>query len=329
MRIGYRLLVACALAAGLFPRGAFAQVAAPELILGAPRLFESDALGLGGAAQVPDNPALMIWPFNSEIGAGFLSGGRESQDPLLGASQSGSGRFYGFRAHFNDVAIGFESLDYTVNFSAASHSVRQRTRAGAVKANDWLAVGFSHATEDRRILSGGILQSDSLWSMTHSLSIKMGEDYFAGLGLIQDHYLSQTSLSHGSREGYLVGLGYLGGIKPMVVHVEYSLYHRPPVDGLQATNLGQGVHRGLAVLELGYNFMVVGYSQDTVQRSGRAETSRGQTFSVGYSQAGYLAFSLRHEQRTLAVGALQEKEAVTSLVLSYQFWGLKANPSRT
>ncbi|MDH4247460.1 MAG: hypothetical protein OEW39_06565 [Deltaproteobacteria bacterium] len=329
MRLGRIMLLGWLTAAGLFPQGAFAQVAAPKMILGTPSLYESDALGLVGASVVPDNPALMFWSLSSEIDAGLLTVSRVSPDPLLGVSQTESGRHFGVRLHFNEMALGLESLDYKVIFPSNSYSVSQRNRALAIGVFDWLAFGFSYATADQTTDSAGAVQSDTLWSMTHSLSFKMAENYFLGVGVIQDHYLTQPSLSQASRNGYLAGLGYYGGSKPVAVHAEYSLYYRAPAHSVQGVDLGQGIRRGLAVLEVGYNLLVFGYSQSTVQRPERPEIRRGQIFSLGYAQAGNIAVTLRREITTLPVGALQERETITSLGLSYQFWGLKPNPNKT
>jgi hypothetical protein len=310
-----------------------AQVAVPEIVPGAVRLYDAALPIVPSISVVPENPAALQWGAPSRLVGGALKGKRS--EALDGDSSDYKGTFGGFRWVKERVSLAAAALDYSVDFPAATpeHHLERQLNAGAI-AFSWpetLAWGFGVNHFHSKTLPGGVQAEDSSgWSS--GLSWRVGEHFFMGAGYGEDKAdLTVTQAPGGStplpptvvqarRSTSVVGAGLRGGGR-LIWHVEADRIHRKDYQDGDRVTRQPGYNLDLVVAEGIVGDWLLTYNGYVVTPLGtQSEEVHGYTAAFGYAPLHGLTLTWHFEQDTHTLNSVDlSKEQINTLALSWQF----------
>lgn len=326
------------LAAGLLPGlllvllaapPVWAQVAVPELVPAAPRLYGVTTPVFARSSVTPPNPAAMQWGAPSRIGGGWLEGDSEDTRPALGTSDKLRGQFGGVRWVGETVSLGLEVLNVDTDYPNSSIEEGGGAAAFAFAPLDNLAIGVSAEASEREETGAIPDRRLDLSGRALGASWRIGETLFLGGAVGRDYLDVQDLETAGSPtlktdRGYtMLGIGLRGG-GGMVWHLEYDVIDRRNFRDRFGNSIFRGYTLQQGAVEVGFWGLLFGYA------SYRADVERppalgdmdisGFTLDGGILPLPGISIMGRLERTDVEVaGVKTTDEDVVSAMLTWQF----------
>jgi hypothetical protein len=286
-----------ALALLLAAAAAHAQVAAPDFLPGAPRIFAIGQVMINGTSITPDNPAALQWGGPSQLALGTL----RNMDAVTSASTSGT--YFGGRHVAQRWAGAFEYASDTDDASLAKEKVIGLSLSGTL--GDSLAVGYGYESYKNDVATISVTDN------ALGASWRLGKSFYVG-GAISSSK-GDDGLTSADRNTTLYGLALRteGNTR---FYLAYDVVDRDTF----SNTIAFGVTQTTMAAQVAFGDLVLGASSNSLDRKDIASNLKSRVVSIGWVPVkGGLSLVVHSMSGTDALSGASEKG--TNLTIAYLY----------
>ncbi len=300
---------------------AWAQVALPRFIPGAPTTYNGRFPIAPHTSVVPQNPAALQWGYPSRFVVGSMEGSVSHGD----VTQEGttSGQFFGFRFAGETVALALDQVDYALESDFNLPVDKSATAvAFSFRAPESYAYGLSVRSAEMSISEPGNSYTLETDNRVLGISIRLSDAWYVGLARGSEDVTRTfpAPAEDYTRDISMMGLGFrsLGGI---IWHFEVSTIEKTELeDGLGNVLFGHKLNQ--AILESAFWNLVWSYRAYRLEGTGTFQDRKvdGLTIDAGFAPFEGITLTGRYENSTSYLSGVKESvEDLFSFHFGWQF----------